>query len=202
MMNLFFNTFISGISQIFIFTLIPFIWWFISSRKEENFIRWIGLKLPEMKKNSWFWIIGTSIVFMLISILVIYFFKGVDLATSNFEGLGIKALPSIFIYAVFNTAFSEELLFRGFLLKRLSNKFGFSVANILQASLFGILHGAMLISSVGITRTILIILFTGSIGWFMGYVNEKKANGSIIPSWIIHSIANIFSGISSAFLLI
>jgi len=36
----------------------------------------------------------------------------------------------------------------------------------------------------------------------MGYINEKKADGSILPSWSIHAIANIFSGVCSAFLLI
>jgi hypothetical protein len=35
----------------------------------------------------------------------------------------------------------------------------------------------------------------------MGYVNEKKAGGSIIPGWCIHAIANIFSGACAAFSL-
>lgn len=36
----------------------------------------------------------------------------------------------------------------------------------------------------------------------MGYVNEKKANGSIVPSWIIHGIANLFSAIITMFSII
>ena len=35
----------------------------------------------------------------------------------------------------------------------------------------------------------------------MGFVNEKKAGGSILPSWCIHAVANLFSGICSAFML-
>jgi hypothetical protein len=35
----------------------------------------------------------------------------------------------------------------------------------------------------------------------MGYVNEKKAGGSILPGWGIHAVANIFSGICSAFII-
>ena len=32
-------------------------------------------------------------------------------------------------------------------------------------------------------KAVFIIFFTSATAWFMGYVNEKKANGSIIPSW-------------------
>lgn len=112
------------------------------------------------------------------------------------------AIPAIVVYATFNTAFPEELLFRGFLLKRLANKFGFNIANIIQALLFGLLHGIMFFMLVGIVKTILIIAFTGVIAWFMGYINEKYSNGSMIPSWIIHTISNLFSGICAAFLII
>ena len=123
-------------------------------------------------------------------------------ATFEFTGLGAAALPAIVVYVAFNTAFPEELLFRGFLLKRLSNKFGFNVANFIQALLFGLLHGVMFFTLAGVVKAVLIIAFTGAIAWFMGYVNEKCANGSIIPSWIIHTVSNPFSGICAAFLII
>ena len=45
------------------------------------------------------------------------------------------------------------------------------------------------------------LLFTGFIGWLMGFVNEKKAEGSLIPGWCIHAVANIFSGICAAFMI-
>ena len=48
---------------------------------------------------------------------------------------------------------------------------------------------------------VIILVFTAMIAWAMGYINEKKANGSIIPSWIIHTIANIFSGVCAAFVI-
>lgn len=80
---------------------------------------------------------------MVLDALMLYILKDVDMATSDFTCLGIQALPAIIVYAVFNTAFSEELLFRDFLLKRLNNHFGFVTANIIQAALFGLLHGIM-----------------------------------------------------------
>lgn len=55
---------------------------------------------------------------------------------------------------------------------------------------------------IGILKAVLIILFTGVIGWIMGYINEKKADGSILPGWMIHALSNIFSGICAAFQLI
>ncbi|MCM1283844.1 MAG: CPBP family intramembrane metalloprotease [Muribaculaceae bacterium] len=156
-----------------------------------------------MKKNkAGIWIAGVSLIFVLLGAFVLFVLQGTETAASDFTGLGVKALPAILVYAVFNTAFPEELLFRGFLLKRLQSKFGFAAANTVQAFLFGLLHGIMFFTLTGAVKAILIIIFTGVIAWFMGYINEKKADGSLIPGWIIHSISNLFSGICSAFLLI
>ena len=47
--------------------------------------------------------------------------------------------------------------------------------------------------------TILFIILPGFIGWVQGWINEKKSSGSIIPSWIAHSIMNILSGVMTAF---
>lgn len=55
---------------------------------------------------------------------------------------------------------------------------------------------------VGVIKAVLITTLASVIAWFMGYINEKYSNGSIIPSWIIHTISNIFSGICAAFMLI
>ena len=160
------------------------------------------MKKIEGGKKTLTAIIIVSIAFLFSGAITLYAIKGIETATSEFTGLGIMAIPAIVVYAAFNTAFPEELLFRGFLLKRLANKFGFNIANIIQALLFGVLHGAMFFLLVGVVKAILIIIFTGVIAWFMGYINEKYSNGSIIPSWIIHTISNLFSGICAAFLII
>ena len=88
------------------------------------------------------------------------------------------------------------------MLKRLSNKFGFRVANVIQSIIFGLLHGIMFFSLVGIVKAMIIILLTGIVAYAMGYVNEKKANGSILPSWIIHALSNIFASIIAMFSII
>ena len=201
-MNLFINNIVSSRVQIILFAIIPFSWGLATARKQQKFAEWIGLKKIEGGKKTLTAIIIVSIAFLFSGALTLYEIKGIETATSEFTGLGIMAIPAIVVYAAFNTAFPEELLFRGFLLKRLANKFGFNIANIMQALLFGALHGVMFFSLVGVVKAILIILFTGVIAWFMGYINEKYSNGSIIPSWIIHTISNLFSGICAAFLII
>lgn len=111
--------------------------------------------------------------------------RDAELATAEFAGMGAQAVPAILIYAIFNTALPEEIVFRGFLLKRLEDRFGFVAANTVQAVLFGLLHGVMFFPLTGMIKAALLIIFTGAIAWFMGYINEEKANGSILPGWIM-----------------
>ena len=200
-MNLFVSKVMSSVLQIILFMIVPFIWWLVTARKKQKFMEWIGLKKIEGGTKTLMATLLVAVAFLFAGVLTLYAIGNVKTATSEFAGLGGVAIPAIIIYAAFNTAFPEELLFRGFLLKRLENKLGFNIANAIQALLFGLLHGAIFFSLVGVIKAILIIAFTGVIAWFMGYINEKYSNGSIIPSWIIHTISNLFSGICSAFML-
>ncbi|MCR4897187.1 MAG: CPBP family intramembrane metalloprotease [Lachnospiraceae bacterium] len=193
---------VSSILEIILFSLIPFIWWLITARKECSFFQWIGLKKPEGdKRKILLWVLCVFLAFLALSVFMLWSVKGVETATADFAGLGAAAIPAILIYAILNTSMPEEILFRGFLLKRSANRFGFTTGNIFQATLFGMMHGIMFWSAAGPLKSILIILFTGGIGWCTGYANEKTAGGSILPGWCIHALANIFSGICSAFLL-
>ena len=102
-------------------------------------------------------------------------------------------------WGLIQTGLSEEILFRGFLGKRLIHKFGFITGNITQALLFGLLHGVMFFSAVGLAVAVFITMFSGFIGWGMGYINEKHANGSILPSWLIHGVGNVVVAVCSMF---
>ena len=195
---------ISSIIEIILISFLPFIWWLISAKKKESFFNWIGLKKIDNKnkKSTLINTIVISLVFMTVSILTLYLIKDIETATSEFKGLRISALLPALIYAIFNTSLPEEIFFRGFLLKRLSNKFGFRIANVIQSIIFGLLHGIMFFSLVGVVKAIIIILFTGIVAYAMGYVNEKKSNGSILPSWFIHALSNIFASIIAIFSII
>ncbi|MCR4851118.1 MAG: CPBP family intramembrane metalloprotease [Lachnospiraceae bacterium] len=192
---------INSVVQIILFTLLPFIWWLITARKETGFFKWIGLKGNKAAKDNKtaLWTVVILVCFTGLAAYMLYSMKGIEMATSEFSGLGIAAIPAVLIYAILNTSLPEEIVFRGFLLKRISAKFGFHAGNIVQAAVFGIIHGVMFFSYTGIVKAVVITLFTGVIGWFMGFINEKKAEGSLIPSWCIHAAANIFSGLCAAF---
>ena len=198
------NKIVSSIIQILLFSFIPFIWWLATAKKRVSFFNWIGLKKVERKnkKSTILYALGVATIFICVSIFILYMIKDVETATSEFQSLGLQALLPALVYAIFNTSLPEEVIFRGFLLKRLSNKFDFTVANIIQSILFGLLHGIMFIGLIGLLKAIIIIVFTGIIAYVMGYINEKKANGSILPSWFIHAISNIFSALITMFSII
>ena len=194
----------SSIVQIILFCLIPFVFWTITSRKRMSFFSYIGIqKIDKAKmKDTFIWSTITLLFFIAISIYLLYIIKDVETATSKFSGLGFKGLLPALVYASLNTALPEEILFRGFLLKRVSNRFGFVCGNIVQSILFGLMHGILFFSILEPVKTILVILFTGGVAFAMGYINEKKANGSVIPSFVIHMIANLVSSVISLFSLI
>ena len=195
----------NALIQIVLFMLLPFIWWFVTARRKSSFLDWIGFKPLKDTGNHkmWLWIFLGLLSFTIFSYLVLYtIVKDLKTATSSFSGLGFQALPAVLIYSLFQTSLPEELLFRGFLLKRLSVCLSFGVANTIQAALFGLLHGLMFITEVSWLQTLVIILCTGGIAAYLGFVNEKKSGGSILASWIMHALANVVTGMLSAFLLI
>lgn len=204
-MELLINKVVSSILEIIVLSLVPFIWWLVTARKNEKFFSWIGLKKIDSSKIKNVVKISAIVeaCFILLSILMLYAVRGVEeLATSDFTGLGAKAIPAILVYAVFNTALPEEILFRGFIVKRISNKFDLKVANYVQSVIFGLVHGALFLKYVNSFTGVAITFFTMTIAYWMGYINEKKADGSILPSIAIHAVANIFSGLVAAFTLI
>ena len=198
-MTLAINKIINSLLEIILFSLLPFLFWYLSARKQEIFTDWIGIKKIKGAKKTALTIILVTVFYLAISLVFLKGLNNIENATSEFQGLGFAALPAIFIYAVFNTSFPEEILFRGFILKRFVNKLGFAKANFIQALLFGLLHGVMFFPLVGNLKTILIILLTSLAAFAMGYVNEKISGGSIIPSWIIHAVSNFIAGIYLAF---
>ena len=192
-----------SIIQVAIFAFIPFIWWLITARKKMNFFKWIGLKKIDNAKGNKtaLWTLVIAALFLVLSVFILSSLKGVEMATSEFAELGVKAIPTVLIYAICKTALAEEIVFRGFLLKRIANRFGFAAGNLIQAVIFGVMHGIMFFSVTSPVKAALITVFTGAIGWAMGFINEKKAGGSLIPGWTIHACANIFSGLCAAFAL-
>ena len=122
--GLFIDKVISSVIETILFALLPFIWWLATVKGEITFTQWAGIKKVEKgnRAGTVKMTVCTAMPFLLLSIFLFYMLKGTQTATAEFRGMGVKALPAVFVYAFFNTAFPEEILFRGFLLKRLKNQ--------------------------------------------------------------------------------
>lgn len=203
-MTLFMSKLMSGILELFIVSFIPFITWLIWSRKKVGFFDWIGLKKvqTQQKKRLLLTIFGFSLLFLLFSIIVFAWFDSSKTATADFSGKGIGALPTILAIAILGTALPEEIFFRGFLLKRLQGKLGFLGANLVQSLLFGLMHALMFIQQTDVLIAMVIFAYTSLIAFVLGVINEQQANGSILPSFFIHALANTIVGLLFAFSLI
>lgn len=199
------NFIINGILQVAIFSVIPLIWWSSTARKTSGFFEWIGLKKIETedKKKIILIFILTIILLLVPAIFIIpNLVSQSKMATSQFVGQGTSALIPALIYSFVTTGLSEEIFFRGFIGKRLINKFGLKTGNLAQGVLFGLLHGAMFVSIAGIGGAVLIILITGTAGCLMGYIDEGLSKGSIVPSWLLHGCANLCASIIAMYTLI
>jgi len=198
---MFLNTLINSIIELAVFLVFPFIAYLFTYRKKLSFPEYIGLIKIERKniKRSLTFILILSALFIIISLFMLYMVKDVPTAASKFTSLGISALPSAIIYSTIGTAIPEEIIFRGFIAKIFVRKNNYLLGNIVQSTLFGLLHAAMFYIYVGMLKAIITGIFTFLIAYLVCYTNEKKANSSIIPSIIVHSMANLFSCLIAMF---
>ena len=118
-MTLFMSKLMSGIMELLIVSVIPFITWLIRSRKKVGFFDWIGLKKVESQKKRQLvlTILGISLLFLIFSIVVFSQFASSKTATADFSGKGIGALP-----AIASLRYLRDCLARRNLLQRFSIK--------------------------------------------------------------------------------
>ena len=186
---------VSAVVQAVLFLLLPFAWWMATARRRLGFFAWLGWKRPVVTRRTVLaaTMAGAFLLF-LVPALVIVPRVASSAATSQFHGLGWAGLPAVIAYALLQTAFAEESLFRGFLLKRVAGRFGFWPANTIQAVVFALLHAVPFGIAVNAGWGAAIGLLTGAIGALMGYLNERLAGGSLIPGWTLHASANLLTG--------
>lgn len=194
-MDIFLNEFIEALSQLLLFSIIPVLVWLIVGRKKENLFEYLGLKKVKCLSSGLKTLLLTLLVcacYVGCSSLAINFFAGdITEAGNQFAGMGKKAIPAAIAYAFIRTALSEEIVFRGFILKRVASKWGFVLGNIVQALLFGLLHGVPFgLMSGKVFVAVIMTILPGAMGWYMGWMNEKRYGGSIFPSWLVHGIMN------------
>lgn len=197
---MFVQAFANGIIQVVLFTLIPLIWWLVTARKKENFFAWLGIKKPAVKDKKK-WIFAMFIIALIcwgLGQFAVFLRGPMAAADSQYKGMGAVAIPSVLDYAFIQTALSEEILFRGFLLKRLVSKFGFVRGNIAQAVIFGAVHLLMVWGHASFFAGLIIVVYPMVVAVVFAYMNEKMSGGSILPSWMIHGLLNTIEGIVSA----
>ena len=203
-MTLFISKLMSGILELLIVSFIPFITWFIWSRKKTGFFDWIGLKpIQSQQKGRLVLIIfGFTLLSFLLSFVLFRWLYSIKTGFADFSGKGIGALPTILAIAILGTALPEEIFFRGFLLKRLQGKLGFLGANLVQSLLFGLMHALMFIQQTDVLIAMVIFAYTSLIAFVLGAINEQQANGSILPSVLTHTLSNTITGLLFALSLI
>lgn len=203
------DTILSTILQLLVFTLIPFIVYLISHRKAKGFWEYIGLKSSNRKANAL--AVLASLIFLVPPIILTFVHDGFrEIMTDpksisgHFRALGfsVPVLVMIGMTAILKTALAEEILFRGFIAKRLVARLGYPVGNVIQALIFGALHFFLFIMvSDNWFFLIFIFIFSGLGAYVSTYLNEQVAGGSIIPGWISHALANLVSYSFVAFVL-
>ena len=197
------NELVGAVVQVLFFSIIPLAVWYATACRKEPFLVWIGLKRPvcrNMSKTVLTAVVMTLIYIGAMSACVRMLPDGVTTAGSQFAGEGLKALPAVIFYAFLRTALSEEILFRGFVLKRIQDKAGFMAGNSVQALLFGLMHGIPFsLVTKSISAFVLLTLLPGLFGWYQGWLNEKQWNGSIVPSWLLHGGINCITAALSLF---
>ena len=192
---------INAVLQVLVFSLIPFVVYLITQKKAKGFLGYIGLKKSTTRANLL--AILTSILFLIPAVGLTLFndeFREVmmdpNTMTGKFRqmGFGINSVVILLAAAIFKTALAEEIFFRGFVAKRLMSWLGYQWGNIAQALIFGALHVLIFLAiNSNLLFLVSIMVFATLGAYISAYLNEKLANGSIIPGWISHGLANVIS---------
>lgn len=201
-MQIFVSTVVSTMVQVVVLLLVPLIWWWATARKRTPFLRWLGWHRPAVEHPGRLVLVSaaTVVAFLAMGAFLVPLVSN-RTADSQFSGLGWSGLPAVLVYALAQTAFTEESVFRGFLLKRFATRFGLVVGNLVQAVCFGLLHLGLFWMMVNPYAAIGIGAYAGCIGALFGWINERLAGGSLLPSWTMHALVNLAGGLAALFAL-
>jgi uncharacterized protein len=189
--------------QIAIVLIVALILWAIFARKKESFPRYVGLIPPTRK--AMLWAFGVALILIPASLAVFMLPTLRDMAAGSNtvagrlreQGLDADVAGQIVLIALFKTALSEEIFFRGLIAKRLINWLGFGVGNAIHAILFGAIHLMIFVVPGGPKFDAVLALAIAGLpalgGWIMAWLNERIGNGSIAPGWFLHAATNLLA---------
>ncbi|MCB9231008.1 MAG: CPBP family intramembrane metalloprotease [Bacteroidia bacterium] len=192
---------ITALLQVLIFCLIPFLVFLIQKKTLRGFWSWIGFR----KTNFRAMFMALGVIFLLAGPMIVLTlfspdFKEIMLDPNSVTGKiramgpGLDAVVIILISALIKTSLAEEIFFRGFVAKRLIAVTSFQTGNLIQALIFGAIHTLLFlaITSNALFLTV-IFVFPGLGAWLKCYINEKVADGSILPGWLAHGLGNVLA---------
>ncbi|MBT8484149.1 MAG: CPBP family intramembrane metalloprotease [Phycisphaerales bacterium] len=185
--------------QLAVFTFIPFVVYLVVRRRVRGFGEWIGLTRAPGRV-----LLAAAVIAVLFALAIVPLTRsyleqrgtvtGGLLMHLNEFGWSPWLAGTILVTAWIKTGLSEEILFRGFIGKRLIAWLGFAWGNAIQAAIFGALHLLLVFAVPVEQRTAglgaVMLLGPGAAGWLNGYLNHRWGKGSILPGWVMHGLGN------------
>lgn len=194
---------VSAVAQVLLFGLVPFVVYVATRRDTRGFGNYVGLYACPSTA-----LMPAVVAFLVtaplaVSLYALPTFRAVALADTSTAGIiaEMGAEPATFaviaVVAFVQTSLAEELLFRGFVAKRLIARFAFQRGNAAQALVFVAPHLLLFAGPAGAELTpaavVVVAMTSGTLGWFAGWLNERKGDGSIVPGWLVHGAINALS---------
>lgn len=188
----------SILSNVALFSIIPLLWHLDKERTIKGFVHSLGIYRPHSTASGSIWTV-TSVYILTLAVNLAVILLGFSERGLRTEGnapgvTGIAILLYIVMFGL-RTGIAEEIFFRGFVAKKLISRLGFSRGNLLQALIFGLLHSFLVSGPFSTIDLAVRGLNAILLGYTFGYVMDKKSGGSIVPTMIAHTFANIISSI-------
>ncbi len=181
------TTLLAGLPVLIVYAMVPLAWWLNASRPEGSFVRWLGFRRPQEAADP--------LVLAATMAASLGFFGSALLTGSGTVAVadtGYFTLLAVAFVAIVQTALSEELFFRGFVLRWLGEKRpGPMVANLLQAFVCGLLRMAAHWLFVDRALAPCLAAFALGVGpaLMVGWVRQRT--GSLLLPWAAHGMGNV-----------
>ena len=178
--------FISNVfSGILYVTICYFLLQLFSEKKLNKKIESFNIKI---EKINLYWFILAILLQTVVVIVYLLLFDGNFVENPSLINSKLQIISSGIFYTGLGAGIVEEMVFRGFILNLLKEKYNIKIAIILPSLIFGLLH------IIGIPFNILTymqIIFAGTlVGIMFSLISIKENN--ILSSSLVHSFWNIF----------
>lgn len=178
--------FISNVfSGILYVTICYFLLQLFSEKKLNKKIESFNIKI---EKINLYWFILAILLPTVVVIVYLLLFDGNFVENPSLINSKLQIISSGIFYTGLGAGIVEEMVFRGFILNLLKEKYNIKISIILPSLIFGLLH------IIGIPFNILTymqIIFAGTlVGIMFSLISIKENN--ILSSSLVHSFWNIF----------